>query len=45
MIRHADRILGREGRMIAAVEAMGEARVVWDAEVVEMKLLADEFHV
>lgn len=45
MIRHADQILGREGRMIAAVEAMGEARIVWDAEVVEMRLLADEIHV
>ena len=45
MIRHADQILGREGRMIAAVEAMGEARLVWEAEVVEMRLLADDLHV
>jgi predicted protein tyrosine phosphatase len=44
MIRHADRILDREGRMIAAVEAMGEARVIWDAEVVEMRLLAEDLH-
>jgi len=41
MIRHADRFLGREGRMIASVEAMGEARVVWETEVVEVPLLAD----
>ena len=45
MIRHADRLLGREGRMIAAVEAMGDARVVWDAEVVEMRVLAEDLHV
>jgi len=42
MIRHADRFLEREGRMIASVEAMGEARVVWETEVVEVPLLADE---
>ena len=45
MIRHADQILGREGRMIAAVEAMGDARVVWDADVVEMTVLAEDLHV
>ena len=43
MIRHADQILGREGRMIAAVEAMGEARIVWETEVVDMRVLAGEF--
>jgi len=42
MIRHADQILGREGRMVAAVEAMGEARIVWETEVVDIKVLADE---
>ncbi len=36
MISHADELLGREGRMIAAVEAMGEGRAVWEADVVEM---------
>jgi predicted protein tyrosine phosphatase len=41
MIRHADQLLGREGRMIAAVETMGEARQVWETELVEMKLLAE----
>jgi len=44
MIRHADQVLGREGRMIAAVEGMGEARIVWDAEVVEMRLLAEDLN-
>jgi predicted protein tyrosine phosphatase len=42
MVRHADQILAREGRMIAAVEAMGEARLVWEADVVQMRLLADD---
>jgi predicted protein tyrosine phosphatase len=42
MIRHADVLLGREGRMISAVEAMGEARPVWEAEVVELPLSLDE---
>lgn len=42
MVRHADQILGREGRMIAGVEAMGEGRIVWDAEVVEIRLPAED---
>jgi predicted protein tyrosine phosphatase len=42
MIRHADQFLRREGRMIAAVEAMGEARVVWETEIVEVPLQAKE---
>ena len=42
MIRHADRLLAREGRMIAAVEAMGEARPAWEAEIVELPLTLDE---
>jgi predicted protein tyrosine phosphatase len=41
MIRHADQLLGREGRMISAVEAMGEARLVWEGEVVELPLSLD----
>lgn len=44
MIRHADQFLGREGRMIAAVESMGEARIVWETEVVEVPLLPEELH-
>ncbi len=42
MIRHADTLMGREGRMIAAVEAMGPARIVWEGEVVELPLTLDE---
>jgi predicted protein tyrosine phosphatase len=42
MIQHADQILGRSGRMIAAVEAMGEARIVLEAEPVEIRLLAED---
>ena len=42
MFRHADRLLGREGRMIAAMEAMGEGQPVWEGEVVEMPLDLDE---
>ena len=38
MIRHADELLERNGRMIAAVEAMGEARIVWEADIVELML-------
>ncbi len=45
MVRHADQLLGREGRMIAAVEAMGDARIVWDADVVEITVLAEDLHV
>jgi len=42
MIRHADSLLDREGRMIAAVEAMGEARPAWEGEVVELPLGLEE---
>jgi predicted protein tyrosine phosphatase len=42
MVRHADALLGREGRMVSAVEAMGDARPVWEAEVVELPLTLDE---
>jgi predicted protein tyrosine phosphatase len=42
MVRHADLLLGRDGRMIAAVEAMSEARPVWEGEVVELPLRLDE---
>ena len=38
MVHHADELLARNGRMIAAVEAMGEARIVWEAEIVELML-------
>jgi predicted protein tyrosine phosphatase len=41
MIRHADEILGRQGRMVEAVEAMGEARPLLQGEVVELPLSLD----
>jgi predicted protein tyrosine phosphatase len=42
LIRHADLLLGREGRMIAAVDMMGEARAVSEGEVVELPITLDE---
>jgi predicted protein tyrosine phosphatase len=42
LIRHADLLLGRGGRMIAAVDMMGEARAVLEGEVVELPLTLDE---
>ncbi len=42
MIQHADALMGRKGRMVEAVEAMGPARIVWEGEVVELPLSLDE---
>jgi predicted protein tyrosine phosphatase len=42
LVRHADLLLGRSGRMIAAVDMMGEARAVSEGEVVELPLTLDE---
>ena len=42
MVRHADLLLRRGGRMVAAVETMGEARLVSEGEVVELPLVLDE---
>src|SRR5258706_2289705 len=42
LIRHADLLLDRNGRMIAALEAMGEARAVVEGEVVELTLTLDQ---
>jgi predicted protein tyrosine phosphatase len=42
MIRYADALMSRDGRMIAAVEAMGPARIVWEGEVVELPLQLDK---
>ncbi|MGQ0741492.1 MAG: tyrosine phosphatase family protein [Alphaproteobacteria bacterium] len=42
MIRHADAIMGREGRLIAAVEAMGAPRIVWEGEIVELPVRLEE---
>ena len=41
MIRHADALLDRRGRMIEAVERMGDA-TAWQGEVVELPLTLDE---
>jgi predicted protein tyrosine phosphatase len=40
MIRHADKLMRREGRMIEGVESMGEAHV-WEGEVVELPLILE----
>jgi predicted protein tyrosine phosphatase len=42
MVRHADALMTREGRMVAAVEAMGTARPAWEGEVVELPLILEE---
>lgn len=42
MIQYADVLMGREGRLIDAVEAMGPARVVWEGELVELPLSLEE---
>src|SRR3977135_73789 len=42
LIRHAALLLGRDGRMIGAVEKMGEASAVTEGEVVELPLALDE---
>jgi predicted protein tyrosine phosphatase len=38
MIRHADQLLGRDGRMVTAVDAMGEARPSWQGAIVELPI-------
>jgi len=42
MIRHADELLQRGGKMIKAVQNMGEARIVWEAELAELTLDPDD---
>ena len=42
MIRHADEIMSRGGRLIAAVDAMGPPRIVWEGEVVELPVRLEE---
>jgi predicted protein tyrosine phosphatase len=41
MIRHADQLLSRQGRMVSAVVAMGDGRPSWQGEVVELPLDLD----
>ena len=38
MVRHADRLLKREGRMMAAVEALGPGRACWEGELFSIPL-------
>jgi predicted protein tyrosine phosphatase len=42
MVRHADELLRRDGRMIAAIEAIGDGRPAWQGEVVELALTLDD---
>jgi predicted protein tyrosine phosphatase len=42
MIHHADAVMGRDGRMIAAVEGMGPARPAFEGELVELPLVLEE---
>lgn len=42
LVRHADALLGRGGRMIAGVEAMGPARGIWEGEVFDVPLTLAE---
>ena len=42
MVRHADALLRRGGRMTEAVEAIGNGRIVWEGEIVELPLSLDE---
>jgi predicted protein tyrosine phosphatase len=42
LIRHADLLLGRDGRMIAAVAMMGEANAVSEGQVAELPITLDE---
>jgi predicted protein tyrosine phosphatase len=42
MIRHADFLLGREGRMVSAIESMSPAISAVEGEVVEIPLGRDQ---
>jgi predicted protein tyrosine phosphatase len=42
MIRHADHLLGRDGRMIAAIEAMRPAAPAWEGQIVQLPISLDE---
>lgn len=41
MVRHADQLLRREGRMNAAVEALGPGRACWEGELFSVPLRID----
>jgi predicted protein tyrosine phosphatase len=42
MLRHADELLRRDGRMIAAIAAIGDAQPAWKGEVAALPLTLDE---
>ncbi len=42
MISHADQLLGRQGQMIDAIEAMRPALPAWEGQVVQLPIVADE---
>jgi predicted protein tyrosine phosphatase len=42
MIRHADALMRRHGRMVTAIAAMSEARPVWEGKVAELPLKLEE---
>jgi predicted protein tyrosine phosphatase len=42
MIRHADHLLARNGRMIVAIEAMRPAVPAWEGQIVQMPISLDE---
>jgi len=39
LVQHADACLGRDGRMVAAIKAIGAGRIVAEGEVVEIPLV------
>jgi predicted protein tyrosine phosphatase len=41
MVRHADEILGRQGRMMAAVDALGPGRSCWEGELFSVPVQPD----
>lgn len=42
MIRHADHLLARNGRMIAAIEGMRPAALAWEGQIVQLSISLDE---
>jgi predicted protein tyrosine phosphatase len=42
MVRHADTLLERGGRMVAAVEALGPGRSCWEGELFSLPLRLEQ---
>ena len=42
MIRHADHLLARNGRMIMAIESMRPAAPAWEGQIVQLPISLDE---